>query len=155
MAEDETDSVERSGTVGAPPEQVFAAIVDLHRWEDWSPWEGRDPEMSRTYSGADRGVGAVYAWEGNRKVGTGRMEITGVTEPREVQMALSFLKPFKSENTVRFDLEPVGEGTQVTWTMETPRTFMSRVMGLFMNMDRTVGKDFEQGLAQLDDHLSG
>lgn len=149
----DTITVERSAEVSAPPEQVFAAIADLHDWEDWSPWEGRDPAMRRTYGGAEKGVGATYEWQGNRKVGSGRMEITEATEPSDVVIDLRFLKPFKSENTTSFHLEPAGGSTRVTWRLVAPKTFMSRVMELFSSMDKMVGKDFEQGLDQLDAHL--
>lgn len=154
MAED-TITVERSGEVGASPSHVYAAIADFHEWVHWSPWEDRDPAMDRTHSGAASGVGAVYEWKGNRQVGAGRMEITEATEPTEVVIDLQFLKPFRSRNTTTFRLTPAGDATRVTWTMVAPKTLMSRIMGVFMSMDKMVGKDFEEGLRRLDDHLSG
>ncbi|HEY5698480.1 MAG TPA: SRPBCC family protein, partial [Acidimicrobiales bacterium] len=96
-----TYTVERQALIPAPPARVYAALADFHDWPNWSPWEGLDPNMTRTFSGADAGVGAVYEWKGNRKAGEGRMEITAADEPAGVTLALDFLKPFKSSNTTR------------------------------------------------------
>ena len=124
-------------------------LVDFHRWIEWSPWEGLDPNMWRGYTGADSGVGAVYEWSGNRKAGAGRMEITDADEPSRLQIALQFIKPFKSSSTTTFTLDDRDGGTHVTWRMVGPKTFMTRVMGVFMSMDKMVGRDFEKGLTQL------
>jgi hypothetical protein len=128
---------------------VYAQIVDFRNWRNWSPWDDLDPDMQRSYSGADSGVGAGYAWAGNRKAGEGKMEITEAVEPSSVQVALDFLKPFKSSSTTTFNLKPQGETTEVTWTMTGPKTLMTRVMGVFKSMDKMVGPDFEKGLTQL------
>jgi len=149
-----TYTVERRALIPAPPARVYAALADFHDWPNWSPWEGLDPDMTRTFSGADAGVGAVYEWKGNRKAGEGRMEITAAEEPSGVTLALDFLKPFKSSSTTRFQLEPEGDGTRVTWTMQGPKTFVTKVMGIFTSMDKLIGKDFEKGLTQLDAHVT-
>ena len=141
--------VTRSTTISAEPQQVYDKIVDLHKWESWSPWEGVDPDMTKRYAGPDSGVGASYSWSGNRKVGEGKMTITDIAEPSRVAIDLHFLKPFKAQNETVFDLAPAGEGTQVTWTMTGTHTILSRIMGIFMSMDKMIGKDFEKGLAQL------
>jgi uncharacterized protein YndB with AHSA1/START domain len=148
VATDEFE-VTREADIPAPAAKVFDLIVDFHRWTEWSPWEALDPELQRTYSGAESGVGAVYEWSGNRKAGTGRMEITGADVPSRVVVALQFLKPFKSSNTTTFELTESGGATHVTWRMVGPKTFMTRVMGIFTSMDKMVGPDFEKGLAQL------
>jgi hypothetical protein len=144
-----TYEVKRTTTINAQPQQIYGKIVNLHEWASWSPWEGIDPDMNKRYTGPDSGVGASYAWNGNRKVGEGKMTITDVAEPGRVALDLHFLKPFKAENETAFDLEPAGEGTQVTWTMTGNHTILSRIMGVFVSMDKMVGKDFEKGLAQL------
>ncbi|MET0149605.1 MAG: SRPBCC family protein [Acidimicrobiales bacterium] len=149
-----TYTVERRALIPAPPARVYAALADFHDWPNWSPWEGLDPDMTRTFSGADAGVGAVYEWKGNRKAGEGRMEITAAEEPTGVTLALDFLKPFKSSSTTRFQLEPEGDGTRVTWTMQGPKTFVTKVMGIFTSMDKLIGKDFEKGLTQLEAHVT-
>ena len=141
--------VERSASIDAPPEKVFALINDFHNWPSWSPWDKMDPAMKRTHSGAASGVGAVYAWQGNRKVGEGRMEIIDSSPPSRVAIKLDFLKPFEAHNTADFSLRPAGGGTSVTWAMFGPASFMTKAMGVFMSMDKMVGKDFEQGLANM------
>ena len=150
-----TYEVKRTATINAQPQQIYGKIVNLHEWASWSPWEGMDPDMTKRYTGPDSGVGASYAWNGNRKVGEGKMTITDVAEPGRVALDLHFLKPFKAENETVFNLEPAGEGTQVTWTMTGNHTILSRIMGVFMPMDKMVGKDFEKGLAQLKTDVEG
>jgi len=142
--------VKREADISASRAVVYALLVDFHRWREWSPWEDLDPDLRRTYSGPDAGSGAVYEWSGNRKAGAGRMEITDAVEPAKVQIALQFLKPFKSSNTTTFELVERDGDTHVTWRMVGPKTFMTRVMGIFTSMDKVVGKDFEKGLDRLN-----
>ncbi len=144
-----TYTVQRSATLNATPDQVYTHIIDFHRWADWSPWDEMDPSMDKTYSGPASGVGARYAWSGNRKVGRGNMEIKGATEPSNVRIALEFLKPFKARNKTEFTLRPTGEGTEVTWAMMGKKTLLTRIMGIFKSMDKMVGPGFEKGLARL------
>lgn len=144
----DTFVVERSERISAPAESIRERIVDFRRWQAWSPWEEVDPAMERTYSGAESGVGASYAWSGNRKAGQGSMTITGVDDDR-VALDLSFVKPFKAENEIEFLLRPDGDATDVTWRMTGPKTFMTKVMGIFKSMDSLVGPDFEKGLRRL------
>jgi uncharacterized protein YndB with AHSA1/START domain len=141
--------VTRDATVPASRQAVYDLIVDFHRWSAWSPWEDIDPAMQRTFSGAESGVGAVYEWSGNRKAGQGRMEITAADVPSRIEIALRFLKPFKSSNTTTFELVGSDGATHVTWRMVGPKTFMTRVMGIFSSMDKMVGPDVEKGLARL------
>jgi uncharacterized protein YndB with AHSA1/START domain len=143
--------VKRDATIPASRAAVYALLVDFHRWREWSPWEDLDPDLSRTYSGPDAGVGAVYEWSGNRKAGAGRMEITDAVESSKVQIALQFLKPFKSSSTTTFELVERDGATDVTWRMVGPKTLMTKVMGIFTSMDKMVGKDFEKGLTRLKD----
>lgn len=150
----DTYTVERTAVIPASQEAVHAALVDFHEWEHWSPWQDVDPQMAQTYSGPDAGVGAVMAWKGNRKAGAGRMEITEVA-PTAVVVDLQFLKPFKAHNTTTFTLAAEGDTTKVTWTMVGPKTFMTKVMGVFTSMDKMIGPDFEKGLRRLEAHVSG
>src|SRR5262245_5626788 len=140
---------QRATSINAPVEKVFALINDFHRWGSWSPWEKLDPELKRNYSGSSTGKGAVYAWEGNRKVGEGRMEITEALAPSKITINLDFLKPFEAHNIAEFTLDSKGGSTSLTWAMHGPNTFMTKVMCIFISMDRMVGKDFEAGLANL------
>ncbi|MCV3211788.1 SRPBCC family protein [Mesorhizobium sp. YC-39] len=142
-------TVSRSASIKAPPEAIFPLINDFKRWTVWSPYEKLDPDMKRTLSGADSGKGAAYAWEGNGKAGAGRMEITKSVPSSLVALKLDFEKPFKANNTVDFTLVPAGNNTAVTWAMHGRYPFIAKLMGIFINMDRMVGKDFETGLANL------
>jgi Polyketide cyclase / dehydrase and lipid transport len=141
-------TVTRSLTIPADTATVLGMLTDFHRWTEWSPWEGIDPNMERTYSGSERGEGAGYAWSGNKKAGKGSMLITRVGET-EADIDLEFIKPFKSSSKIEFRLEPVADGTALTWNMLSPNTAMSRVMGVFFNLEKLVGPDLEKGLAQL------
>ena len=141
--------VSRSAGIEAPAEAIFPLINDFRRWPTWSPYEKLDPEMKRTLSGAESGKGAAYAWQGNSKAGVGRMEITNSVPSSLVALKLDFEKPFRANNTVDFTLTPSGENTTVTWAMRGGRPFIAKLMGLFMNFDTLIGKDFEAGLANL------
>ena len=142
-------SVRRAASIQAPPEKIFPLINDFARWSAWSPYEKKDPAMKRSFSGPTAGKGAVYAWEGNGEVGKGRMEIADAEAPSRVTLKLDFVKPFEAHNRVDFTLEPKGGATEVTWAMNGPLPFVSKVITLFVDMDRMVGGDFEAGLANL------
>lgn len=146
---DDTYTVTRSTTIDAPPARVYDHVADFHHWTNWSPWEGLDPQLQRTYSGAESGTGAVYAWSGNRKAGQGRMAITEAVEPSKVVIDLVFEKPFKARNDTDFSIVPEGSGSRVTWTMTGKRTLVTKVMGIFKSMDDMIGPDFESGLSRL------
>jgi hypothetical protein len=141
-------AVVRTIDIQAPPEKIAPLLSDFHNWSAWSPWEHLDPAMQRTFGGPAAGQGAIYSWTGNDKVGAGRMEITGTT-PTRVDVKLDFLKPFESHNETVFALEPKGATTTVTWNMHGPMPFVSKIMTVFMSMDKMIGKDFERGLANL------
>jgi hypothetical protein len=140
--------VQRTVTIKASPDKIRPLISDFHQWAAWSPWEKLDPAMQRTFSGAPKDLGAVYAWNGNDKVGAGRMEVTAL-QPAMVVIKLDFLKPYASNNTTTFTLVPQGDGTVVTWSMEGQADFMVKLMSLVASMDKVIGKDFEAGLANL------
>jgi uncharacterized protein YndB with AHSA1/START domain len=141
--------VQRSIAVKAPPDGIFALINDFHQWRSWSPYEDRDPNLQRSYSGAENGTGAVYAWEGNKNVGSGRMEILDASAPAKIVIKLDFFTPFEGHNTAEFTMLPQGDATHVTWLMHGPAPFMNKVMQVFMNLDKMIGRDFEVGLANL------
>jgi polyketide cyclase/dehydrase/lipid transport protein len=145
----DTFSVRRATSVRAPPERIFPLINDFHQWGSWSPWEHKDPAMKRTYSGADSGKGAVYAWDGNKNVGSGRMEILEASLPSKIVIKLDFFAPFEAHNTAEFTMLPQGDATNLTWVMHGPLVFMAKVMHVFIDMDKMIGKDFEAGLANL------
>jgi uncharacterized protein YndB with AHSA1/START domain len=141
--------VQRTARIKAPPEKIFPLIDNFHDWVSWSPYEKIDPALERNYSGAERGKGAVYEWQGNNKVGKGRMEITQSSPPAKIVIALHFMKPFEARNTAEFTMAPEDDATSVTWAMHGSSPFMAKVMCIFMSMDNMVGKQFEEGLANL------
>lgn len=145
----DTFQVQRAASIKAPPEKIFAVLNDFMRWESWSPWEKKDPAMKRTFSAVTSGKGAVYAWEGNRDVGQGRMEIAESIAPSRLAIKLDFVEPFEAHNMVDFTLEPRGGSTNVTWAMHGPLPYISKLITVFFDMDNMVGKDFEAGLANL------
>jgi uncharacterized protein YndB with AHSA1/START domain len=141
--------VQRSLRIGASREKLFALVSDQRNFDAWSPWAALDPGMQKRFSGAESGPGAVYEWRGNGKVGQGRMEIIDAVEPARVVIKLDFLKPFEAHNTAEYILAEAADGTEFTWLMHGPNSFMSRLMSLFFSMDKMVGAQFEQGLASL------
>jgi uncharacterized protein YndB with AHSA1/START domain len=141
--------IQRTTSIKAPPEKIFALINDLRSHRAWSPWENKDPAMKRTYSGAASGKGAVYEWDGNNEIGKGRMEIAETSPSSRVMFDMHFIKPFEARNIAEFTLEHRGDVTNVTWAMYGPSPYISKVMGLFFNMDSMIGKEFETGLANL------
>jgi len=143
----DTFTVKRAATIKAPPEKVFPLISDFKNWPQWSPWETRDPNLKRIYSGAAEGKGAKYAWEGNRNVGSGQMEIIDTASSNKIIIKLDFISPFEAHNIAEFTLTPQGQETGVNWEMRGPVPLIGKVMHVFMNMDKMIGTDFEAGLA--------
>ena len=141
--------VQRSVSIKAPAETIFPLIHDFQQWRSWSPYENKDRAMKRTYSGAERGKGAVYAWDGDKNVGSGRMEILEASAPQKIVIKLDFFTPFEGHNTAEFTMLPQGDGTHVTWVMYGPARFVTKLIQVFMNLDNMIGRDFEAGLANL------
>jgi uncharacterized protein YndB with AHSA1/START domain len=135
--------------ITAPPEKIFPLVEDFRQWGRWSPYEQVDPDMARTFSGAQRGAGSVYEWDGDANIGQGRMEITQTSPPSKVTIKLDFLEPLEAHNTAEFTFEPQGEATQVTWVMHGPSPYLTKLMRTYMNLDGMLGGQFEQGLANL------
>jgi len=146
-AKPDSFGVQRATAINAPAEKIFPLINDLHAHTSWSPFE-KDPNMKRTHSGAPQGKGAVYEWDGDRKVGSGRLAIADST-PSNITMILDMFKPFKAHNTVNFLIETQGSSTRVTWAMRGQQPYMAKLMSTFINCDKMVGGQFEEGLAKL------
>lgn len=142
-------SIERSLVVAAPTEVVFAQVNDFKGWAKWSPWAKLDPQMAITYAGPETGVGATYAWQGNKDVGSGKMEITESKPGELVKINLDFIEPFPASNVTQFVFAQEGEGTKVTWRMDGKNTFMGKAFSVVMDMDKMIGADFEKGLAAM------
>ena len=130
-------------------EKIFHQLYYLHHWRHWSPWEELDPNLQRDYSGPESGVGAVYAWQGNKKVGKGRMEIITSTEPQYLRIQLDFIEPFPANNIAEFSLQRIDNSIRINWSMDGKNIFISKIMSVFINMDKLIGKDFEKGLNNL------
>ncbi|HEX2502008.1 MAG TPA: SRPBCC family protein [Methylomirabilota bacterium] len=141
--------VARTVTIGAAVPVVFAQVNDFHRWAAWSPYEKRDPAMRKTYEGAPAGTGAIYSWAGNKEVGEGRSTITESRPNELIRIRLEFARPFKATSTAEFAFRAEGDRTAVTWSLTGRNSFMVKAIGLFMDMDRMIGGNFEQGLAQM------
>ena len=144
----DTFHVQRSTTIKASPETVYPLISDWHNFLTWSPFE-KDPGMKRTFKGAASAKGAIYEWDGNNKVGSGRIEIMEAVSPSRLVMQLDMIRPFKAQNMVEFTLAVKSGTTDVTWAMTGRVPFMGKLMGLIMNCEKMVGSQFEEGLAKL------
>ena len=136
-------------SIKAPSEKIFPLINDLKAWTGWSPYEKKDPAMKRSFGPITAGKGATYEWAGDKNVGQGHMEILEASPSKKVLIKLDFIKPFEAHNIAEFTLEPKGDTTLVTWAIYGPSAYITKVMGLFFNMDTMIGKDFEAGLADL------
>jgi hypothetical protein len=144
-----TFHIERSISMAASPQNAFAQVNDFHAWAAWSPWEKLDPQMKKTFEGPPSGVGSMYEWTGNDKVGEGKMTIEKSTAPSLVGIKLQFIKPFAATNTATFTFSPASEGTKATWSMDGENNFIGKAFSMFMDMDKMVGGDFERGLASM------
>ena len=141
--------VQRTIVINAPPDKVLPLITDFKAWPAWSPYEKKDPAMKRSFKGETSGVGAVYAFDGNKQAGTGELTIVEVQAPVKLAVTLDMTKPMACHNLITFSLTAAEGGTLVTWHMQGACPFMGKVMGTVFNMDRMVGGDFEKGLAAL------
>ncbi len=140
--------VERSIEIKASPEKIFGLVNDFRQWDAWTPYN-KDPAMKKTYSANTIGKGAHYAWVGNKDVGEGEITITDTSAPRTIAMELHMIKPFEGRNHVVFSFNAVADSTKVVWALEDQHTYFLKLLSIFLNMDKMIGKDFETGLARL------
>ncbi|MCC6948716.1 MAG: SRPBCC family protein [Bradyrhizobiaceae bacterium] len=145
----DTFRVQRALDIQAPPEKIYPLLADLRRSVEWSPYEKKDPDMKRVYRGADSGKGAIYEWDGNKNIGAGSLEIADVSPPTKVVLKLNMVRPFTANNIVEYTLTPNGGATRVSWDMHGPNPYPAKVMQVFFDVDKMVGRDFEEGLASL------
>ncbi len=137
--------VERSTTIDAKPDHVYATVSDFKTWKDWSKWHRMDPDMEVTYGDKSEGEGASYSWKGE-KAGAGTQTITKTVPPKSMDTHIAFEGMGESDGHWKF--EPTDDNrTKVTWAFEGEFPFFLRVFNL--GMDETVGADFEEGLANL------
>ena len=140
--------VERSISIDASPEKIFPLIDDLRQWDAWTPYN-KDPAMKKIYSGSERGKGAHFAWEGNKSVGKGEMTIADTVVPTKLVFDLHMIRPFEGRNVASISLQPAGDSTKVTWSLDDRHNLMLKTMRLFMDLDKLIGKDFSVGLTRL------
>jgi uncharacterized protein YndB with AHSA1/START domain len=145
----DTFAIQRSRSIQAPPEKIFALINDFHNWSQWAPQDREDSTMKRTFSGPGSGTGAASEWKSSGSAGAGRMMITESAAPRKITVKVDFVKPFEAHNVNEFTLEPSGTSTTLTWSMQGTNLFIMKIMGVAVSMDRMVGKRFETGLDNL------
>ena len=146
--------VNRSITINQPVSKVFDYLRHLKKQDEWSPWNKKDPNMKKEFEGVDGQVGAISKWEGNKEVGVGEQEIMRIVENEVVETRLRFFKPWKSESDAYMKVKEEGSGqTTVTWGFAGHNKFPISIMMLFMNMDKAVGKDFDEGLSTLKNVL--
>ncbi len=144
-----TFRIQRSITIKAPQDKIFALLDDFHNWTRWAPQDREDRALTRTFSGAPSGKGAVSNWEGKGNSGKGRMSLTESEPFHKITVEVDFEKPFQVHNSNEFSLQPAGEQTNVTWTMHGPNLFIMKLVSVFTNMDKVMGKHFEDGLQNL------
>jgi hypothetical protein len=145
----DTFRVQRSASIRAPADKIHPLISDMRRFNSWNPFNKKDPNVKGTYRGPSSGPGAGYDFEGNKDVGKGSIQIVEPVTPTRVSMKLDMIEPFEGHNRVEFTLAPRGDSTEVTWAIHGPSPFMAKLMGIFFDMDRMIGRDFEAGLADL------
>ena len=141
--------VTRAASIAAPAPAVFAQVNELKKWEAWSPWAKKDPQMKQTYQGPTAGTGAVTAWQGNKDVGEGRMTIVESRPNELIRFRLEFIEPFAATNSAEFSFREEGGRTTVTWSMRGQNNFIGKTMGVVFDFDKMIGADFEAGLASL------
>lgn len=140
----------RSRTIDAPVAKVFPFVNDFHQWESWSPWAKLDPNAKNTFEGPSEGEGAIFSWDGNSEVGTGRMTILESRPDKLVMIKLEFFRPMEGTSTAEFMFQPEGDKTAVTWSMVGRNNFIGKAFCLLMNMDKMLGGQFEEGLANMN-----
>lgn len=144
-----TFRIERTAVIAAPASTVFAQVDDFRKWPAWSPYEKLDPVMKKTYDGPPTGLGSAYTWAGNSKAGEGRATIIDIRPNELIRLRLDFVRPFEASNVAEFVFKPEGDKTAVTWSLTGDKNFMFKAVHMVMNMDKMVGGQFAEGLADL------
>lgn len=139
----------RQTVIAAPAAAIFPHVNDLRQWDDWSPWAKLDPNARVSFEGPPAGVGAMFHWAGNDKVGVGTMMITESKPNDRIATRTDFMKPFEGTSNSDFIFSEAGGQTTVIWTMSGTNDFIGKALCLFMPMEKMLGPDFERGLMQL------
>ncbi|PCJ93423.1 MAG: polyketide cyclase [Flavobacteriaceae bacterium] len=145
-----TYKVSRSVEISKPKAEIFKYLLSLKNMDEWSPWAKRDPNMKHSYTGTDGEVGFISRWVGNKDVGEGEQEITKIVDGERIETQLRFLKPWKSVSDAFLSVDDSANGKiKVSWGFTGKNKFPMTIMAMFINMDKMIGKDFEEGLASL------
>lgn len=143
---------EKSIKIDSNIEKVWENVSSLSAMDKWSPWKEKDPNMIQTITGNDGEIGAEQHWESNVKnVGVGSQKIVKITKPTLFETQLNFIKPFKSTADGYVKLKEDGAGTIVTWGFKSQMSYPMNLMKLFMNFEKSMDKEFGQGLNKLKD----
>ena len=147
--------VERSAKISAPPPAVFDQVNDFHKWEAWSPWAKLDPNAKVSFEGPPSGTGTIMTWDGNDKVGQGKMKLTESKPDELVKIDVDFVRPFEGSSTSQFAFKPEGDQTAVTWTMESHHNFLAKAMCLVFNGKKMMQGEMDKGLANMKSVVEG
>ena len=148
-------SVERTATMAAPPETVFEQVNDFHKWEAWSPWAKLDPDAKIAFEGPPSGAGTIMTWDGNDKVGQGKMTLTESQPNDLVKIKVDFVKPMEGSNESTFTFKPDGDKTAVGWTVAGHQSFIAKAFCLVMNGKKMMSDIMDQGLANMKSVAEG
>ena len=140
--------IERSIEVAASPADVAPYASDLRRFNEWSPWEGIDPNVQTTYSESSTGVGTWYAWTGDDEVGEGKQTIT-VSEPGKVVHDLHFIRPFEDHATSTLTWTGSKGKTTISWAFHQEAGFMTKAANLAMDITGMLENDYQRGLDRM------
>jgi hypothetical protein len=159
LTKPDTFRVERSTVINRSPEDIAGLVGDFRQWRTWSPYEkyGKqiDPDLKRSFSGAEKGEGSVYSWESGKGV-KAAMEIVKMSPAEGVKIRLDYFKPVEAHNTSEFIFEPQAPGaTKVTWAVYGKNPYSARFSQTFFSLDSVIGKDYEEGLAALKSVAEG
>jgi hypothetical protein len=144
----DTFRVQRTATIEAQPEKLVGILSDLRRGAEWSPYEKKDPAMKKTFSGPASGPGSKLEWDGNGDVGAGSLTVSEVT-PSKVMLKLDMTRPMTASNVVEYSLAPKRNATDMTWALHGPMPLISKIMCVFVDLDKMLGTDMERGLKDL------
>ncbi|MFD0988174.1 SRPBCC family protein [Methyloligella solikamskensis] len=140
---------ERSTVIAAEPEAIFPYLNDFKLGQKWSPFEDLDPDMERDISEQTSGEGATYVWNGDSNVGEGKLAIVDSVPNERVTLDLDFVRPMAGHSTVDYILQPADGGTKMTWAMYGPQPYLAKLMSVFIDCEKMVTENFEQGFVNL------
>lgn len=141
----------KSIVINAPVKKVYAQMVLLQNFNNWSVWNQSDSSIRYTTNQLPDGqVGTTVMWEGSALLaGKGKIALTGLIPEKQITHHISLLEPQKLEADSRFDLRDQKGTTTVTWTFTIPSKKPWNVFNIFFNLEKEKGSDFERGLQAL------